>query len=409
VDKRSTRAGVEDRWHRPARRGEDVAIWCTDKAHGQPETLVPTTRHGQGRRWLARWVDHDGIERSKAFDRKAHAHAHVTKVTAELTTGTYVDPKRAAVLFSVVAERWFTTKERSLKPSTVGGYRSLLDVVVLPRWGQVKLGDIAHQDVQAWVNKLTSEPEARARKRKGTEGLSASRAIHAHQILHQVLKDAVRSKYITANPADYIQLPRPAAPEEKALTHDQVRALADAAGELRTQVLLLAYSGMRYGECAALRVSDLELGRRRVRVSKSVTAANGKGMVQTAPKTHQSRTVPIPQFVADALKEAVTGKAPGDLVFDVNGGWRSVDWFRVRFDKAAAKAGLTGITPKTLRHTAGSLALASGASVVTTQKLLGHKSALTTMNVYSHMLPDDFDNLTAAMDKAAGAATPIVT
>jgi integrase len=80
-------------------------------------------------------------------------------------------------------------------------------------------------------------------------------------------------------------------------------------------------------------------------------------------------------------------------------------WFRVRFDKAAAKAGLENVTPHNLRHTAGSLALASGASVVTVQKLLGHRNATTTLNVYAHQLPDDFDNLAAAMDKATQAAT----
>jgi integrase len=81
----------------------------------------------------------------------------------------------------------------------------------------------------------------------------------------------------------------------------------------------------------------------------------------------------------------------------------TIGWFRVRFDKAAAKVGLENVTPHNLRHTAGSLALASGASVVTVQKLLGHRNATTTLNVYAHQLPDDFDNLAAAMDKAARA------
>ena len=94
-----------------------------------------------------------------------------------------------------------------------------------------------------------------------------------------------------------------------------------------------------------------------------------------------------------------------ELVFTaVDGGWIPRDWFALRWEKACAAVGLTGVTPHILRHTAGSLALASGASVVTVQRLLGHKDATTTMNVYSHMLPDDFDNLAAAMHAAACAA-----
>ena len=66
--------------------------------HGGPATLVTSSRHGQGLRWLARWVDHDGNERSKAFARKAMAQAHVAEVTTALTTGTYADQKRGGQL-----------------------------------------------------------------------------------------------------------------------------------------------------------------------------------------------------------------------------------------------------------------------------------------------------------------------
>ena len=45
--------------------------------------------------------------------------------------------------------------------------------------------------------------------------------------------------------------------------------------------------------------------------------------------------------------------------------------------------------------------MASGASVVTVSKLLGHGNVTTTMNIYAHQLPDDFDNLALALDKAA--------
>ena len=391
--RRSTRAGVEDRW--------------------TTRTGSRSARYGQGRPWLARWVDHDGNERSKAFDRKVDAQHHIAEITTALTSGSYADPKRAAVTFETVADDWFASKA-SLKPKTVAGYRSLLDVVVLANWGDVRLGDIKHADIQAWVNRLSTDSTMRQRKAPeasgGAVGLSPARVIQAYQVVDQVLRLAVRARYITGNPADHVQLPRKNAREKFALTHQQVHQLAQAAGELGTMVYTLAYGGLRYGECAALRIRDVDLGRRRLRVSRSVTAVAGMGMVEGSTKTHQARLVPLPQVVIDQLVQRVEASSPDDLVFPHHdGSWIPRDWFAWRFDKACAAAGLKDVTPHTLRHTAGSLALASGASVVTVQKLLGHQSPITTMNVYAHQLPDDFDNLAAAMDSAAQAAALVAT
>jgi integrase len=386
--------------------------WCIDSKHGSPGTLVTTARHGQGRRWLARWVDHDGNERSKAFDRKAEAQNHITRVNAALATGTYVDPTRGSTTFAVVAEPWFDSKS-GLREKTRAGYRSLLDVVVLPRWGGTPLREITHEDIQAWVHTLATDPEARER-RATTEpsgdrkGLSAARVIQSYQVVDQVLRFAMRARYISLNPADDIQLPRKATPEKTALTHDQVRQLAEASEELRTMVYVLAYGGLRYGECIAMKVADVDVSRRRLKVSRSVTAVAHLGMVEGSTKTHQSRSVPLPVFVMELVADQIKGRSAGELVFPhLDRGWIPRDWFAWRFGKACTAVGLNGITPHSLRHTAGSLALASGASVVTVQKLLGHQSPITTMNVYAHQLPDDFDNLSAAMDTAARAAATL--
>ncbi|KAA1429655.1 site-specific integrase [Mycolicibacter arupensis] len=417
--KRKSRAGVEDRWHRKPRPGEQVphpanhagpGAWCTDPKHGTPATMVTSARHGQGCRWMARWVDHDGQERTESFDRKAEAQRHVTNVTTQLTTGTYADPRRGAATFATVAEPWFESKS-GLKPKTRAGYRSLLDVVVLPRWKDTPLRDITHADIQAWVHTLATDPTARQRKatRSRSEheakGLSAARVVQAYQVLDQVLRYAVRARFISLNPADGIQLPRKAVPEKTSLTHDQVRKLADAADELRTMVYVLSYGGLRYGEMAALRVGDVDTIRRRLTVARSVTAVAKLGMVEGTTKTHQTRSVPLPAFVMDLVADQIDGRAPTELVFPHSDSrWIPRDWFALRLEKACAASGLTEITPHTLRHTAGSLALASGASVVTVQKLLGHQSPITTMNVYAHQLPDDFDNLSAALDSAVRQA-----
>ena len=419
---RSVRGGVEDRWHRPARRGEQPPWptdddqpggWCIDPKHGAVGTLVTTARHNTGRRWLARWVDTGGQERSKSFDRKRDADDHVKQVTADLVTGAYVDTKKSATTFGRVAEEWLAAKKPSLKPSTASGYRSLLDHTLLPRWRDVKLADITHSDVQQWVTWMTTSNEARQTRTDDQERnaqrkpLSARRAVQAHGILKQVLAFAIRTKRLGVNPCDEIELPRVVHRRETALTHQQVHALAEAAGDAGPIVLTLAHSGLRFGELAALRVADIDLNRRRILVTKAIAQITGAGLNEDTTKTNAARVVPIlTDALADALADAVADRSGSEYLFPApDGGPMRNSYFRWRFDSACATAGLEGISPKTLRHTAGSLALASGASVVTVQRLLGHKDSTTTLRVYSHMMPDDFDNLAAAMNTASKAAT----
>jgi Ca2+/H+ antiporter len=59
-----------------------------------------------------------------------------------------------------------------------------------------------------------------------------------------------------------------------------------------------------------------------------------------------------------------------------------------------------------LRHTAASLAIASGANVKVVQTMLGHQSATMTLDLYGHLLADPLDEVADAMDaaRAAGAA-----
>ena len=139
-------------------------------------------------------------------------------------------------------------------------------------------------------------------------------------------------------------------------------------------------------------------------MSRSITYVRGAGHVEGPTKTHQERKAPLPRFVMDRVAEAIRGRDGDEFVFPApNGQAMPLDYFRWRFDKACAEAGFAEVTPKTLRHTAGSLALKSGALVVTVSKLLGHRNVTTTMNIYAHDMPDDFDNLSDAMDSAIRA------
>ncbi len=167
----------------------------------------------------------------------------------------------------------------------------------------------------------------------------------------------------------------------------------------------MAYTGLRYGELAALRVKRVDLMRRRLEVAESVTEVNGVAVFGT-PKSHQRRSVPLPRFLVDDMAAQLAGKGPEDLVFTSPDGavMALMNWRRRAFDPAVKAAGLGKLTPHELRHTAASLAVASGASVKDVQRMLGHASAAMTLDVYAGLFEDGLDDVADRMDATARAA-----
>ena len=251
---------------------------------------------------------------------------------------------------------------------------------VLPRWGRVPLSGVTHADVTRWVAELSGS------------GLAPATVRYVHRVLFMALELAVRDGRLTRNPAAGVRLPRAGRPEKRFLTHEQVRALADAAGPHWVLILTLAYCGLRWGELAALRVQSLDPLRRRLLITEAVTEVGGR-LVWGTPKDHQCREVPLPRFLADALAEHVAGRGSQDLVFTTARGavLRNLNFRRDAFDRAATQAGLDGLTPHELRHTAAALAISAGANIKAVQQMLGHASAAMTLDVYAGLFAADLD------------------
>ena len=151
-----------------------------------------------------------------------------------------------------------------------------------------------------------------------------------------------------------------------------------------------------------MRVGKLHLLSRRATISEAVTEVNG-ALVWGTPKGHERRDVPIPRFLVDELAEKVAGKDPDELVFlGTRGSALRVRVFRRGgFDAAIERLSLAPMHPHELRHTAASLAIASGADVKVVQQMLGHKSATMTLDLYGHLFGDRLDEVADALDVAA--------
>ena len=82
---------------------------------------------------------------------------------------------------------------------------------------------------------------------------------------------------------------------------------------------------------------------------------------------------------------------------------RNLNFRRDVFDQAAEDAGLAGLTPHELRHTAASLAVSAGVKVKAVQKMLGHASAAMTLDVYAGLFDDDLDAVAERLDTAVAS------
>lgn len=165
--------------------------------------------------------------------------------------------------------------------------------------------------------------------------------------------------------------------EMQAATPDQVAHLAEAAGP-RWEALILtaAYVGLRWGELAGLRRSDLGAGT--VTVARKLAEVNGD-LSFSPPKTAaDKRTVGIPSFVVRSLQVHLGHHAElgaKGLVFPApEGPMRRSNFRRRVWEPATTEAGVSGLRFHDLRHTAATLAAASGTSLKALMARIGHAS-----------------------------------
>jgi integrase len=224
---------------------------------------------------------------------------------------------------------------------------------------------------------------------------------------------AVRDRRLPSNPARGVNLPRKKSKERHYLSHTQVQLLADESRSNGTLVLLLAYTGVRWGEAVGLKVSNVDMQRRRILIRTN--AANVRGVIISGtPKSHESRNVPFPAFLAEPLANQCRAKSRDQLVFGDGVAFTPTPthkdgWFAgarnrsVELDPTFPAA----LTLHDLRHTAASLSISAGANVKAVQRMLGHASAAMTLDTYADLFDDDLDAVATSLNAAKAASNPM--
>ncbi|PYE19261.1 site-specific recombinase XerD [Williamsia limnetica] len=380
---------------RNQRAAQVVDRWFTKRRDSNGKR-IPSAYNGKGKRWHVRYVDPDGHEQfGGSFATKPDAEAKVAEINTAMTTGNYVTPQAGKVSVETVYTGW-AKAQGHISAKTEGTRKSVWICHVRDQWGQRNVVDLKTSEIRLWVAGLAAD-----------EAIGTTTIENAFGLLRQVLGAAVEDRRLPRNPCDGVKLPKREHADRGYLSHVQVAALTEAVERNPEVVRFLAYTGLRWGEMAALRVQDFDMLRRRVNISRSVTEA--KGLTWSTPKTHERRSVPFPKSLSVELSALMVGKSRDDLVFtDSRGSVLRVSNYRSRVFATAVKMCQTRdetfptITPHDLRHTAASLAVSAGANVKAVQRMLGHAKASMTLDTYADLFDDDLEAVADALDIAIG-------
>lgn len=277
-------------------------------------------------RWQASYLDDHTRGRIGApatFATKADANLWLASVETDMARGEHIQPGLACRPFGEWAVEWLDSLH--VKPKTYVGYESSLRNHVLPVFADRPVADISYRDCRAFVDNLLRD------------GLAPGTVGEARKILRLVLREALRSDAIRRNPADGLRIPRGVRQEMVFLRPAEDMRLANeiahpprppshphktwpAYGLL---VRLAAWSGLRAGEIAALRVGRFDRRAGRLEVAESVQEIHG-ALVYGPPKTYAHRAVDLPMDLASELAAHLDGPDcdPEAFIFTAPGGGR---------------------------------------------------------------------------------------
>ena len=182
---------------------------------------------------------------------------------------------------------------------------------------------------------------------------------------------------------------------------------------LEALYLLAVTTGLRRGELLGLKWTDLDLDARTLSVQRSL---DKDGTFNPPKRSKSRRTVMLTPQAAEALKghrarqneeRLQLGSHWEDrgLVFPNRTGkpMNADNLYHRGFKPLLEKAGLSGFTFHSLRHTCATLLLSKNVNPKIVSEMLGHATISQTMDTYSHVMPGMGDIAADALESALKA------
>lgn len=287
---------------------------------------------------------------------------------------------------------------KRLKESTMCTKTNIIEKHIRPYFSVRKLSQINASDVIQWQNEMMKIIDPRTK-----QAYTKSYLKTLHNQLSAIFNYAVKFYGLSSNPAKIVgNMGTDKETKMSFWTLEQYKKFSETMMEKPFFYYcfeVLYWCGIREGELLALNVSDIDFERKSLSISKTFHHINGKDIV-TTPKTFCSnRTITIPDFLCDELKEYLSltyDAAPGNRLFPTGKSqlYRAMNY-------GIQKANLPYIRVHDLRHSHVSLLINEGYNAVAIAERLGHESIDITLH-YAHLFPNMQANMANTLDGLKG-------
>ena len=278
--------------------------------------------------------------------------------------------------------------ETRLREHTMRTKKYIVELKILPYFGNKRVNDITAVDIRQWQNELIKM------------GYSPTYLKTINNRLSAIFNYAVRYYDLKSNPcAKAGSMGKSKAEEMNFWTGEEFRRFIDSVMNKRLSYMAfmtLYWTGMRMGELLALNPKDVDLEKRTISITKSYQRL-GKKDVITPPKTSKSkRVITIPEFLAADIKDYMDSLyelQENDRLFPI-----TKYYLEHEMQRGIKESGVKRIRVHDLRHSHASMLIELGFSPLEIANRLGHEKVETTLNTYAHLYPNKQTKLAERLD-----------
>ena len=322
--------------------------------------------------------------------RKSTKRGFATKREAEEWLRNFLITQKADfdMKFEDFWKMYCADMETRLREHTMRTKKYIVELKILPYFGNKRVNDITAADIRQWQNELIKM------------GYSPTYLKTINNQLSAIFNYAVRYYDLKSNPcAKAGSMGKSKAEEMDFWTGEEFRKFIDSVMNKRLSYMAfmtLYWTGMRLGELLALNPKDVDLEKRTISITKSYQRL-GKKDVITPPKTPKSkRVITIPEFLAADIKDYM------DSLYDLQEDDRLFPitkyYLEHEMQRGIKESGVKRIRVHDLRHSHASMLIELGFSPLEIANRLGHEKVETTLNTYAHLYPNKQAKLAERLD-----------